>query len=92
MLCCPSPRVTAGETETQSEQGASLESHSRSEAGRGGRLTFPREKEDASGTGGLAPSHSPCLSFQICEMGTLLGSVEITGLPGKRLQGLIWPT
>ena len=43
------------------------------------------------GPGGLAPSHSLCLSFQIREMGTLLGSVGITGRPGKRLQGFTWP-
>lgn len=52
---------------------------------------MPREHEDASGTGVLTPGHSPCLSFQICEMGTLLGPVGITGCLGKRLQGFTWP-
>ena len=52
---------------------------------------MPREHEDASGTGVLTPGHSPCLSFQVCEMGTLLGPVGITGCLGKRLQGFTWP-
>lgn len=38
--------------------------------------------------GGLAPSCSLCLSFQIREMGTGLESVEITGHPGRGCKGL----
>lgn len=40
------------------------------------------------GPGGRAPSHSRCLSFQICEMDTPMGSVGFTRHPGRGCTGL----